>query len=122
MGYSPETVVISTALLHPKKLVVIYSRDVDGYFDLAAELLTDQKIIRHSGLKHESINLTDPIDLYRKLRWHVTAGVAGKMDVTGGKKVMSASSYRNVQYSFNLVSINNSGRPRRPNYWKMMNC
>jgi hypothetical protein len=91
MGFSPETMVISASLLRPRKLVVLLSEETKKYYDTAARYLLKHEIVSPSGLIPEYVNPTDPFDLYRKVRRHLQPRGAGMLDVTGGKKVMSAT-------------------------------
>ena len=91
MGFSPETTVISAAIVRPRKLVVILSEKTEKYFDIAADFITSQKIVAHSGLHHESVNPTDPAEIYRVVSGRLERRQNAIMDVTGGKKVMSAT-------------------------------
>lgn len=92
MGFSPETTVLATALLRPKRVLAIRSAGVDSSYDLAAQFLISGHFIKFSGLRDAEVNPADPADIYHTIRRHVTGkDERAIVDVTGGKKVMSAS-------------------------------
>jgi len=59
MGFSPETTVISTAILRPQSLVVVLSERAERSYDRAHEFLTAHKILRPSQIERIII---PPID------------------------------------------------------------
>lgn len=93
MGLSPETTVIATAVLRPRRVLTIRSRGATSSFDRAAKFMIERGMVTYSGLVHDEVNGADPLDIYdticRHIRGHETD--AAVVDVTGGKKVMSAS-------------------------------
>ena len=98
MGFSPETTVICAAILRPEALVVVLSKNADAAFDRAHAFLTSRRILRPSQIEKVSIPPADPRAIYAEIR-HVLlrdpdAGSAARkriFDVTGGKKIMSAT-------------------------------
>jgi hypothetical protein len=97
MGFSPETTVMSAALLRPQTLLVVLSEKAEASYDRAHAFLTAHKILRHSQIEKVTIPPTDPRTIYNEIRHAVlrggAAGGARKriFDVTGGKKIMSAT-------------------------------
>jgi len=91
MGFSPETTVISAAMVRPGRLVVIYSKETEQYFDIAAQFLTSRKIIPFSALNQEAVNPTNAAEIYKVVYNRIDRRKPAIIDVTGGKKVMSAT-------------------------------
>jgi CRISPR-associated protein (TIGR02710 family) len=93
MGFSPETTVITTALLRPQNVVALRSQGTTESLDLAAEFLISKKFLRHSAFNHVEVDPTDPVQIYDKIAQHLPKGSGHNniIDVTGGKKVMSAT-------------------------------
>jgi hypothetical protein len=93
MGLSPETTVLAAAILKPRRVVTIRSRGFTSSFDRAARFMIERGLVTFSGLVHEEVSPTDPFGVYEAIRRNVIGreGEAAVVDVTGGKKVMSAS-------------------------------
>ncbi len=91
MGFSPETTVICAAMARPAELVVVRSEETNRFFDIAAPFLTSNEIVPWSGLHHVSVDPTNPADIYDAVYRHLGQHKRALMDVTGGKKVMSAT-------------------------------
>ena len=55
--------------------------------------MIDREMVTFVTLMHDVVDAADPIDIYEKIRRHVRDQEVDHavMDVTGGKKVMSAS-------------------------------
>lgn len=98
MGFSPETTVICAAILRPQSLVVVLSERAEHSYDRAHEYLTAHKILRPSQIERVIIPPTDPRAIYNEIRQALSRAVDNRgtprkriFDVTGGKKIMSAS-------------------------------
>jgi hypothetical protein len=92
-GFTPETTVIACRVLQPQKLYVLTSKESEAEINWIDKGLGDS--IQHGDFAHDHCESTDPLKIYEKIRDKMKdAGVGrgeGVMDITGGKKVMSAS-------------------------------
>lgn len=93
MGFSPETTVIAATLLRPQQLVIVRSKGTAESYDLATDFLVQRKFFRNSQLAQVEVDPTDPVSIYDKIVQYLPRadGQHHLIDVTGGKKVMSAS-------------------------------
>jgi hypothetical protein len=93
MGFSPETTVIAASVLRPRRLIVIASETNGSFLDLAIHFLERHGIMTFSAVRVEDVDPTDPKQIYDSIRRHFHGGHDGSpiMDVTGGKKIMSAT-------------------------------
>lgn len=100
-GFSPETTILAYEILRPQRLLVITSKgaresiDVIGAHVLASEGGSGLKL---SHFQQEACEPSDPLSIYdiikRKLKEMNGDGgepVEAYLDITGGKKVMSAT-------------------------------
>jgi len=91
MGYSPETTVISTAIVQPERLVVITSENVPESYERMLMFLVQHRIL--PGWRAHFVPV-DPVDyegIYRAVKAELQTGRENLVDITGGKKVMSAT-------------------------------
>jgi hypothetical protein len=97
MGFSPETTIISAALLRPQWVLVVLSEKGEDSYDRAHEFLTSHRILRPSQIQKLTVSPTDPVEIYREIKRALSRiGSPGTtpshiFDVTGGKKIMSAT-------------------------------
>ena len=105
MGYSPETTVICAAIIRPQKLIIVSGmpedkkerEEIDFSYDTAVPFLTSRRILKHSQIQHVQVNPIDAVDIYRAVRSAIDQtptindNRSALVDVTGGKKVMSAT-------------------------------
>ncbi len=94
MGFSPETTVLAASVLRPERLVIIVSQQSQSALDLAIAHLVKNEILPFSAIRVEDVDPTDTDGIYSAIRRHfVQTAHSGApiMDVTGGKKVMSAT-------------------------------
>jgi len=95
VGFSPETTVFAYELLRPTWLVAIYSEEAGGSIDLIGEALAGRIAISH--FQHRRCSPVKPTDIYsivkQAVEEHRQGGSAPRViiDITGGKKVMTAS-------------------------------
>lgn len=91
MGLSPETTVLVTAFLRPQRLVIISSRNADQYCEQCLNFLAEHGLLERGAIDSRMVDPTNHRALYTLLGEVLTA-VNGRrlVDVTGGKKVMSA--------------------------------
>ena len=91
MGFSPETTVISTLILQPKKLVVAFSNQARREFRMAVNYLVGEGILEYDNIQHCAIDAMDPGDVYANLERLIPREGSRVFDVTGGTKLMSAT-------------------------------
>lgn len=91
MGLSPETTVISTAFLKPTRLEIVTSHHSPKYSDQCIEFLTANALMRREVISVRRVDPTDHNELFNALSDALATTTASRLvDVTGGKKVMSA--------------------------------
>jgi len=101
-GFSPETTIIAFRLINPKSLFVISSEKTNKSIDVISEYIigNGQGRIPSSKFIHESCDPTSPLEIYNLIRNKInriykdksqSAKLRGIIDITGGKKVMSAA-------------------------------
>jgi|GEM_PF-1424135 len=92
MGLSPETTVIATSVLRPRRLIIIASERNEAKLQLAMDFLERHDIMKVAAVRVEDVDPTNTKQIYDAIRRHFRAGQDGSpiMDVTGGKKIMSA--------------------------------
>jgi CRISPR-associated protein (TIGR02710 family) len=98
-GFTPTPTILTHELLRPKRMVVIVSRDADDSIDVIDEWVT-QPVgpLRPKDFKHHVCDPTDPLGIYKivKEELELLDSAAGLrpyaiIDITGGRKVMSAA-------------------------------
>lgn len=91
MGFSPETTVITTALLRPLRLVIVASENAKWHLELCRTFLSQHKLL---AVDLVSSRMIDPLDHggFFKLLTDELSKETGRrlVDLTGGKKIMSA--------------------------------
>lgn len=93
MGYSPETTVIATAAVRPRKrLIMVTSDNTLPHYDLVLGTLTRMGILKPHQIQHEVITPDDPRQIYDAVTSSIQKTQGNTLvDVTGGKKIMSAT-------------------------------
>jgi len=93
-GFSPETTILAFELLQPKQLMIIGSDSTQPSLDTIHDALK----LPFSRIRAHSVEPTDPMKIYQLIQEAARpAGNGGGprpniiIDITGGKKVMSAS-------------------------------
>jgi hypothetical protein len=113
MGFSPETTVICTLILRPRKLVVVYSREANDLFDLAMRYLLDNNILTLPNIKYSEVDSFDPADIYKRLSELIPRQGTRVFDVTGGTKLMSATAgYLAWEHGFSLCYLDGQWDPK----------
>ncbi|GIG10779.1 hypothetical protein [Catellatospora coxensis] len=92
-GFSPETTLLAYELLQPERLLIISSENTRAKVDLIYEKLRDRLTISNLELRY--CDPVDPIDIYEIVKGAVRRRPGEPprraiIDITGGKKVMSA--------------------------------
>jgi hypothetical protein len=91
MGFSPETTVIATAMIRPRRLVIIASRNAERYCKLSMKFLTKHHLLTDGNSSVQFVDPTNHRALYAMLNMEITAAGGRRIvDLTGGKKIMSA--------------------------------
>jgi hypothetical protein len=108
-GFSPATTILAFELVRPEQLFVISSAGTSGSIDVINDHLVPSRL-RASQFRHKKCDGTDPLAIYRLVKEEVAeltgnrdrgqrGGSGGResgqpsviIDITGGKKVMSAA-------------------------------
>ncbi|MFF0319031.1 hypothetical protein ACFYPH_30880 [Micromonospora sp. NPDC005252] len=93
-GFSPETTLLAFALTRPAKLLIISSANTEATTNAIWEKLVGK--IEFAGVRHVSCDPVNPTSIYEIVRKEVSSLRSGDrplsamIDITGGKKVMSA--------------------------------
>lgn len=98
LGFSPATSIIACSVLRPQHLILVTSGEADHGIDIVGEAVVPRLVARRN-FRHHRCNPTDPLDIYAKIKAsleEIQAGgdggtVRAIIDITGGKKVMSAA-------------------------------
>jgi hypothetical protein len=94
-GYSPETTLLAYELTQPSRLLVISSEETIAQVEVIYEKIAGR--LRFSEFAYDKVNPVNPLDIYRLVKKAVQPAQPGDppvkaiIDITGGKKVMSAS-------------------------------
>ena len=103
VGFSPETTVSTAFTLRPRHLVLVYSKKSHRHIDhIYRELVDRRGVLTPSGITTRMCEAADPADIYQVIHSaldearHLLDSKDEKpneyIDITGGKKVMSATS------------------------------
>ncbi|MFI6290902.1 hypothetical protein ACIBEJ_04915 [Nonomuraea sp. NPDC050790] len=93
-GFSPETTLLAFELIRPPRLLVISSENTRAKVNIIHEKLRDRLAV--SDFEHRYCDPVDPTDIYEIVKKAVRprrpdeAPLKAIIDITGGKKVMSA--------------------------------
>ncbi len=93
-GFSPETTAIAASVIKPKKLTVIWSENTSSFNKLLHRYLLNNDVIESMRLDFKVVDPTNIDEISRTiLAAIITSGGESRtiVDVTGGKKIMSAS-------------------------------
>ncbi len=91
MGFSPETTVLATTFVRPKRLVIVASKSAESYSEQCIEFLDRQALLAREATRVRFVDPTNHHVLHQTLQEEIR-GSNGRclVDLTGGKKVMSA--------------------------------
>ena len=91
MGLSPETTVLATALVRPQQLVIVASKNAERYCEQCIAFLTEHTLIAREMISVRMVDPTNHDALFVTL-CDALASTSGRrlVDLTGGKKIMSA--------------------------------
>jgi CRISPR-associated protein (Cas_Cas02710) len=93
-GFSPETTLLAFELVEPRRLLVISSENTRPKVNIIHDKLRDR--LAFADFQHVYVDPVDPVDIYDIVKRAVfgrrpdEAPIAAIIDITGGKKVMSA--------------------------------
>ncbi|WP_033441819.1 TIGR02710 family CRISPR-associated CARF protein [Saccharothrix sp. NRRL B-16314] len=97
-GFSPTTTILAFELLKPRRLVVITSEDAEESINVLGERIVGSGKLQHKDFLPRRCVPTDPLGIYRivaaELEEHarrVGRPSLAYIDITGGRKVMSAA-------------------------------
>jgi hypothetical protein len=94
-GYSPETTLLAFELTKPKQILILTSENTLPQVDIINEKIAGR--LRSSKFRHDTVDPVNPLDIYELVKKAVRPSRPGDppmraiIDITGGKKVMSAS-------------------------------
>jgi CRISPR-associated protein (TIGR02710 family) len=96
-GFSPATTILAYELLRPSQLFVISSDGTDQSIDVIHDYVVGKDRLPARHFNHEICDGTDPLSIYKEVKKRVAPDRASArptsaiIDITGGKKVMSAA-------------------------------
>lgn len=103
-GFSPATTILAYELVRPKQLFIISSEGTADSIDVINEHLVVSRRLAAKNFRHEACDGTNPLMIYRLVKAEVAKLERGRsgedekrsrlavlIDITGGKKVMSAA-------------------------------
>ena len=96
-GFSPATTILAYELLRPSQLFVISSEGTDRSIDVIHDYVVGTGRLPARHFNHEICDGTDPLAIYKEVKKRVAPDRASArpasaiIDITGGKKVMSAA-------------------------------
>lgn len=97
-GFSPMTTILAYELVEPKEVVVVSSAGTQPHsYDLIHHHIVFERRLSSWKLRHHPCDPTDPYAIYKLVKGEVDGYQGGGakastiIDITGGKKVMSAA-------------------------------
>lgn len=97
-GFSPLTTILTYELVRPERLLVVSSEEAPDSIDVIAGHVVAPGRLRHREFRHLPCKSTDPLDIYRivkdqleSMRGSGQERPFALIDITGGRKVMSAA-------------------------------
>lgn len=104
-GFSPSTTILAFELIRPRQLFVISSENTSDSIDVIHEHLVIGRRLPARHFHHKACDGTDPLAIYRLVKEAVAELTSSRasekasarrqptalIDITGGKKVMSAA-------------------------------
>lgn len=125
-GMTPETTIITAGVFQPQEILVISSYPLRDNIDIIGKYLSDHLGIRHSQFTHEWCNtedmslfeiVCDRVKAHRQRRSAPSTNViVGEtlVDITGGKKLMSAgAAMAALELDLRMCYVNNEFDKRR---------
>lgn len=91
MGLSPETTVLTTAFVRPQQLVIVASKNAERYCEQCIAFLTEHTLIAREMISVRMVDPTNHDALFVTLCDALSSTSGHRLvDLTGGKKIMSA--------------------------------
>lgn len=97
-GFSPVTTVLVYRLLKPQRMLVVTSQNARSSVDVIGEQVVGDGRLRYQDFRHAPVVPTDPLGIYRVVRSELEElekldeeKPYAVIDITGGRKVMSAA-------------------------------
>lgn len=97
-GFSPVTTVLVHRLLQPQRMLVVTSHNARGSIDVIGARVVGEGRLRYQDFRHAPVIPTDPLGIYRVVRSELEElekldeeKPYAVIDITGGRKVMSAA-------------------------------
>jgi len=96
-GFSPATTILAYELLRPNQLFVVSSEGTDHSIDVIHDYVVRPGRLAARHFNHAVCDGTDPLSIYQEVKQRVAPDRAAArpasaiIDITGGKKVMSAA-------------------------------
>jgi hypothetical protein len=91
MGFSPETTVLATVFIRPQRLVIVASQNAEPYCEQCVDFLVEHRLLAREAVSVQFVDPTDHRVLYGTLCDELAATSGSRLvDLTGGKKIMSA--------------------------------
>jgi hypothetical protein len=98
-GYTPTPTILTHALVQPRRMVLIVSKDAQDSIDVIHNQIAQPAgPLRPRDIAHHPCDPTDPLDIYRIIKAELGQFDSGPgrrpyaiIDITGGRKVMSAA-------------------------------
>jgi CRISPR-associated protein (TIGR02710 family) len=100
VGLSPATSITAAYVLRPEHLVLVYTRESLGGVDAICDaLIAEHRLLKFSQITKRLCQASDPVDIYRVIKESIDEAAItlerdegiDYIDITGGKKVMSAA-------------------------------
>jgi CRISPR-associated protein (TIGR02710 family) len=97
-GFSPATTILAFELLQPKRVFIMSSDGTDRSIDVIDDYLVRGNRLPARYFRHEPCDGTNPLSIYQQVKAQVAPErraaarpASAIIDITGGKKVMSAA-------------------------------
>lgn len=99
VGFSPETTIITTMTLRPRRLVLLYTKNSQRGVNAIADWLISREVMDHVQIAPVLCEAINPLSIYKLIHQQLedSSKLLDKeqphnmIDITGGKKVMSAA-------------------------------
>ncbi|MFF4625279.1 TIGR02710 family CRISPR-associated CARF protein [Nonomuraea jabiensis] len=97
-GFSPLTTILTYEILRPRRLLILSSSDAVDSINVINKHLYERRGMRYSDANYVTCNPTDPLGIYRVVKNELDKMCGpdaeppyAVIDITGGRKVMSAA-------------------------------
>jgi CRISPR-associated protein (TIGR02710 family) len=90
-GFAATPTVLTYELLRPRRVLLITSQDASDSVDLIGARLVGPGRLRYQDFRHKPVDASDPLAMYSAIATELTEQPYAVIDLTGGRKVMSAA-------------------------------